>query len=356
MFTREDADHLAWIRSQTEQTILDSIGAPTDVALLDAPALLNVGDSMIWQGQLAYMNRLGHTVRYISDIQSYNPRRLRKAMPNGGVIALRGGGNFGDIWVGNQRFRERVAIDFPDLRIVQLTQSVVFRDAARAVLANRILGAHPDLTVLIRDEKSLARAAEGLPDVHTMMSFDMALGWDPAPSTSARGSRALVIARDDPEASSGLLRAAEKWDAPFEVLVTDWVRHDEHPARWHDTRARLAANGKMIGRARRRHLPIPTLSQKKIEADLAYLNDWNVDWAVELFCTARAMVVDRLHAHVLASLLGIPHVVLDNDHGKISTVFEAYTGSFSTAHYTTSTSEAYDILQRLMVEGDPREL
>jgi pyruvyl transferase EpsO len=356
MFTREDADHLSSIRAQTETTLISSIGPATDVALLDAPPLINVGDSMIWMGQLAYMQRLGHRVRYISDIQSYQPRRLRKALPNGGVIVLRGGGNFGDIWVGNQRFRERVAQDFPDLRIVQLTQSVVFRDPARAVVANRILGAHPDLTVLIRDEKSLARAARDVPDVTTMMSFDMALGWDPKVPDGPRGDRALIIARDDPEASSGLLQAADMWDAPFDVHVTDWTRHDEHPREWHDARARLASNAKMIARARRRSLPIPTRSQKKVEADLAYINDWNVEWAVNLFRTARAMVVDRLHAHVLASLMGIPHVVLDNDHGKISTVFQAYTGAFSTARYTTSTDEAYELLQGMMVsdaDGGP---
>jgi exopolysaccharide biosynthesis predicted pyruvyltransferase EpsI len=351
MFTREDADHLADVRSRTEATLLEAIGPATDVALLDAPPLINVGDSMIWQGQLAYIRRLGHRVRYISDIQSYDPRRLRRALPDGGVIVLRGGGNFGDIWVGNQRFRERVAQDFPDLSIVQLTQSVVFRDPERARLADGILGKHPDFTLLVRDEKSFARATESVPSVAKAMSFDMALGWDPGRPRGPRGSRALVIARDDVEASSGLLAAAEGWDASFEVFVTDWTRHGEHPEKWHRTRARLQRNGRMIERARRRHLPLPTLPQRTIEADLAYINDWNVQWAVDLFGTARAMVVDRLHAHVLASLLGIPHVVLDNDHGKISTVFEAYTGEFSTAHYTTSTDEAYEILGRLMAEG-----
>jgi pyruvyl transferase EpsO len=352
MLTREDADHLADVRSRTEKTLRDSIGPVIDVALLDAPALINVGDSMIWEGQLAYMRRLGYRVRYITDMQSYDPRRLKKALPTGGAILLRGGGNFGDVWVGHQKFRERVARDNPEYRIVQLTQSVMFRDPARAEVANDELRRHPDFHLLIRDEKSFQRAAAGLPDLSRTMSFDMALGWDPVEPREARGDRAVVIARDDREASSGLLSAAEGWDPGFEMLITDWTRHSEHPSAWVQARELLAANKAAVARSRKFRLPLPTLSQAKVESTLAYLNDWNVDWAVSLFWTARAMVVDRLHAHVLASLLGIPHVVLDNDHGKISTVFHSYTGQFSTAHYTTSTDEAYEMLKALMAEPD----
>lgn len=348
MMTPTDAAHLTEVRRKTENSLLQAIGPATDVAMLDAPALINVGDSMIWEGQLAYVRRLGHNIRYIADMQSYDPRRLRKALPNGGVVLLRGGGNFGDIWVGHQNFREMVAQDLPDFRIVQLTQSVLFNDAARAEQANRILGTHPSFRVLIRDEKSIVRAATDMPDVDLTMSFDMALGWDPRQPAGPRGDRAVIIARDDREASSGLLAAAESWDAPFDVHVTDWTRHSEHPAKWNDTRERLKKNARMVARVRKRGLPILTMPQPKVEEALAYLNQWNVDWATDLFWTARAMVVDRLHAHVLAALLGIPHVVLDNDHGKISTVFRAYTGEFSTAHYTTSTDEAYEILQQLM--------
>ncbi|WP_314139196.1 polysaccharide pyruvyl transferase family protein [uncultured Plantibacter sp.] len=347
MLTPADAAHLEDVRARTAESLSKAIGSAQDVALLDAPSLINVGDSMIWEGQVAYMKRLGLSIRYRSDMQSYSAARLRRALPEGGVVLLRGGGNFGDVWLGHQAFRERVARDLPDIPIVQLTQSVLFRDPARAAEANRILGAHPAFTLLVRDELSYRRAAEQLPDVQKVMSYDMALGWDPSIPVTALRDRAVVIARDDREASSGLLAAASSWEASYEVMVTDWG-HNVHPQRWADTRGRLSANGKKVSRRRRFHLPFPVLSQSAVEADLAYLNTWNVDYAVGLFSSAKAMVVDRLHAHVLASLLGIPHVVLDNDHGKISTVFEAYTGGFSTARYTTSTVEAREILDVLM--------
>ncbi|MBW9093092.1 polysaccharide pyruvyl transferase family protein [Microbacterium jejuense] len=342
MTTQQDTDHLTEVRWKTESILRRHSGLEQDVALLDAPALINVGDSMIWQGQVEYMNRLGHRIRYAADMQSYDARRLKRSMPDGGIVMLRGGGNFGDLWVGHQNFRERVAQELRNCEIVQLTQSVMFRDPARAAQANKVLSAHPSFTLLVRDDLSMERAREQLPDVKIERAYDMALGWTPRRTAEPTPGRVVVIARRDREASSGLAEASEAWRTPYDVHVTDWGSHARYPSRWGATRKLLKQNGKLVYRQ------WPSLPQPTIERSLRYLNRWNLDSAVDLFSQAQAMVVDRLHAHVIASLLGIPHVVLDNDHGKISSVFHSYTGQFSTAHYTTSTDEARAILDELM--------
>lgn len=350
MITQKDADHLASLRAQTETVLREAIGDHKDVALLDAPALVNVGDSLIWAGQLAYMKRLGYRVRYISDMQSFDERRLRKALPDGGAVLFRGGGNFGDVWVGHQEHRERVSTLLRDYRIVQLTQSVLFHDADRAKEANEVLGALPDFKLLVRDELSLQRASEHLPDVERTACLDMAIGWDPEPdpTVDANMERAVVIAREDREGASGLARAARSWQSPYEVLVTDWGQHVAVPQKWHRTREQLRLNRKMVAAKRKISPIVPALSQAGVERRIAYLNDWNVSSAVDLFRTARGIAVDRLHAHVIAARLGIPHVVLDNDHGKISAVFHAYTGQFSSAHYATTTEDAHALLASFM--------
>lgn len=355
MFMQSDHDHLSLVRTATEVSLREAIGPVRDVALLDAPALLNVGDTMIWAGQLAYMKRLGLNVRYIADMHSYDPLRLRRSLPDGGAVLLRGGGNFGDIWVGHQNFREDVARDLPDYRIVQLTQSVKFNNPGRAVQANRILGGHPDFHLLVRDELSLERASKGLPDVATSLSYDMALGWEPTRPINAPRDRVLAIAREDREAASGLAAAAPHWQMPHPLQVTDWVSAAARPRQWHATRKMLHTNGKVVLRKRTGKAPwvhVPTSPQALVERQLDYLNSWNLRWATRLFGQSRAIVTDRLHAHVMAALLGIPHVVLDNDHGKVSTVFEAYTGQFAGAFYATSLEEARDLLYRLSDDGD----
>lgn len=350
MFTQKDADHLAALRSQTETVLREAIGDTKDVALLDAPTLVNVGDSLIWAGQLAYMERMGYRVRYISDMNSFDERRLRRALSEGGTILLRGGGNFGDVWKGHQDHRERIAQMFPEHRIVQLTQSVMFRDPERAKRANAILGAHPNFRLLVRDELSMQRATELLPNVHSTPCLDMALGWDPRPEAKIKPkrNRVLVIARDDREASSGLAKAAPKWTEAFDVTVTDWGSHAPVNEKWWRLRKQLKLHQHALQLRRKTRRLFPALPQRVLVRWIQYMNTWNIDSAVDIFQDAQAVVVDRLHAHIIAARLGIPHVVLDNDHGKISTVYNAYTGQFSTAHYATSVDEARELLSNLV--------
>lgn len=43
---------------------------------------------------------------------------------------------------------------------------------------------------------------------------------------------------------------------------------------------------------------------------------------------SRVVITDRLHAHILSTLLGRSNVVLDNNYGKISNFIEAWTKDF----------------------------
>ena len=61
---------------------------------------------------------------------------------------------------------------------------------------------------------------------------------------------------------------------------------------------------------------------------LAYraLAELNLRDGLRLFRGSRVIATDRLHAHVLALLLQKPHVVADNNYGKIAGVMNASTG------------------------------
>jgi pyruvyl transferase EpsO len=45
----------------------------------------------------------------------------------------------------------------------------------------------------------------------------------------------------------------------------------------------------------------------------------------QLLSRGREVVTDRLHAHILCLLMGIPHVLVDNNYGKLRSFFEAWT-------------------------------
>jgi exopolysaccharide biosynthesis predicted pyruvyltransferase EpsI len=334
-----DAEYLRGLRAATESTLREAIGDTVDVALLDAPNQTNVGDSLIWAGEMAYLRSLGLKLRYVSDMKTYDPAELRRAMPSG-VVLLHGGGNFGDLWLGHQNHRERIVQELPDYRLVQLPQSIFFASPERAQQADEIIGAHPDFHLLLRDSLSIERASNILPSLEPTFCYDMALGYQPPATTStAPAGSLLIIARQDKEGVSGLHTVGDGWVPGLTTTNTDWHSEGWLAVRWQLARRAMKLQHRLV-RYRRRLKWLPTFPQWVVQRLIASLNDINIAGALKLYSSATLIVVDRLHAHVLAILLGINHVALDNNYHKIGAVFEDYTGQFSTARYATDTDVA----------------
>lgn len=337
-----DLEYLNGLRTSSRTALRAAIGNTAGVAILDAPNQRNVGDSLIWAGELAYLKALGLPLRYVSDLRSYDPQALRRMMPEG-VILLHGGGNLGDLWLGHQRLREQVAHDLRDYRVVQLPQSIHFQDADRAAAANEKLGVHPDFHMLIRDTLSMEKAASLLPDVRASFCHDMALGWD-APQVDDDGaSGVLVIAREDVEAVSGLANAVASRGAD-DFTLTDWHIDEARTRAWLAAR-RTTEHFRRYASLRSRYMAwLPTgVADRSAARAISRINRLNIEVATDLYAAHAGVITDRLHAHVLAALLGRPHVVLDNSYRKVSTIYNNYTGGFSTAHYATSADEALEL-------------
>ena len=147
--------------------------------------------------------------------------RAAPAAAAGGTILLHGGGNFGDLWPIYQRFREHVIAAFPDHRIVQLPQTVHFRDAAcRWSAPARCCSATPTSrsACATRGSERIARERLG---VRAVLTCDMAFALGPlrAGSRAARGAAACCA----PTRS-----ASRRRPAPAGVEV-DWP---EQGPRW----------------------------------------------------------------------------------------------------------------------------
>ena len=66
----------------------------------------------------------------------------------------------------------------------------------------------------------------------------------------------------------------------------------------------------------------------------------------------RAVITDRLHAHILCVLLGIPHVVLDNSYGKVRSFYDTWTSDCDLAYWSDSAAEALTIALALAKPGE----
>jgi exopolysaccharide biosynthesis predicted pyruvyltransferase EpsI len=337
----EDARNLSLIRDQTRAILNEVVGSNTTVALLDFPSHQNVGDTMILMGETTYLAQGGNVIGYVTDISRYDQATLRRRVPNGPIL-MQGGGNFGDIWPLFQSFRERIVQEFPDKKIVQLPQTVYFKSAAAAARANGVLGRHNDYTLMVRDTPSLERARLQLPDVRAIYCPDLALGWEPEiPRGRLRQNRMVVLARKDREASSGLLDNLRSTIGPHDKVV-DWGLTGGARIIWDVVRipARFA---KLYPRARSSRLlyPLFVFSYEK-NAEL------NISGGIRELAGAELVVTDRLHAHILAGLLGIRHLVLDNNYGKVSSIYNDYTHLFSTAEFVADAASVNDHIKNAL--------
>jgi pyruvyl transferase EpsO len=62
------------------------------------------------------------------------------------------------------------------------------------------------------------------------------------------------------------------------------------------------------------------------------------------------VITDRLHGHILCTLLGIPHVVLDNSYGKIQGFLESFTGECELVRRAESPAEALEMAREFASE------
>lgn len=314
------------------------IPAGSACALLDHPDYPNVGDSAIWLGQREFLRSRNVRIAYSCSIKTFNEAALRRAMPSG-IVLIQGGGNFGTLWPHHQLFREKVIERLRDYSVVQLPQSIRYEDEAALRRTAKLIAAHPRFTLCVRDHASFQIATEQL-GAKTLLCPDSALLLEGKLERRAPDVDCLVLARTDKErAFEGLEQTFT--ESGLSVATADWL--EEPRTRLHSLRDRFA-------RASQRDWSGSALFQ------FAMLQLWDrLAWqrtkrGCDLLSRGRIVVTDRLHAHILSTLLGIPNIVLDNSYGKLSGFIAAWTASNPLCHQATSVEQAKQIAQRLLRE------
>ena len=290
-------------------------------ALFDFPLYSNVGDSVIWQAQLsvlaAYFGR--RPVLSCGSLSASDPLPHVSA---GTQIILSGGGNLGDLWEHHQRFRERLIRGYPRHRIVQMPQSICFQHAANQARCREVFSAHPDLTLLVRDEPSLA-IASSLHQGRTLLVPDVALALGPIRRPTAASLPIVALLRGDLEKRTvddpAVLR---RWH------VQDWI--EEPPYLEKRLLLRLRRFAALPGRWSRFAALLEGWLQRR-------LTRRRLQRGCQLLSRGAVVITDRLHAHVLCVLMNIPHVVLDNSYGKICSFRQCWTAQCSVRTLQAST-------------------
>lgn len=303
MFERvEDLAERVW---RTVTPLADLSGG---YALLDFPDYSNVGDSLIWLGELAFFDRAAaRPPAYVSTIHGFDLDALRRRVP-AGPIFLSGGGNFGDLWPRFQQFRRMLLHALPGRRIVQLPQTIHFADPAQLRATRDAIAAHGNFTLLVRDVASLALAEAEL-GCPVALCPDMAFCLGSLSRPALPIHDIVCLLRTDQEQAAG--RGMP--DLPLDSLVADWIHGARVPGRWDRAIDRLGRTATLLAGGEPDYRRFRARARSELERGRALLG------------SGEAVVTDRLHGHILSVLMGIPHAVLDNSYGKVRGFAEQWT-------------------------------
>jgi exopolysaccharide biosynthesis predicted pyruvyltransferase EpsI len=334
---------IAALQGRIETELKALVPRAKRVALLDFPWHMNVGDSAIWLGALAFLRRNGNRVIYVCDPTTYSAREAEKRMGDA-MVLISGGGNFGDIYRENQALRERVAADFPDRRIVQLPQAVWFSAREASERAASVLRRHPDFTLMVRDGRSREFAEQAL-GVPAVLCPDTAFALGPLARPSPPAKEVVWLGRTDIESTGPPIPTDPH------VEVRDWLdyeRPDPTP------RAALRRALQDAGRSARSSLagyrgslrdalPVGTaLYNLHARGRLAH--------GCDLLARGRLVVTDRLHGHILSVLLGIPHVLMDNNYGKNQNFYATWTHDLDLVRWAEPTDDPLQLARSLVTD------
>ncbi len=328
---------------------LEAVGEFDDCVCLAYPHYFNVGDHLIWLGLLSWISdvRQAH-IAYTASIFDFSESAMQKKNP-GGAIFFRGGGNLGDLWPLYQRFRESVIARNHHRKIVIMPQSIYFKDNHPLEAARRVFNAHPDLTIFTRDQQSYELAKRNFERCKIFLAPDLCfvlkdLG-NLKPACQA-DRRILYLCRKDKELDS---RFSPSRLPNLGMDVQDWsmltwrTRKIQAIVRRFPRLWNLLARSVYVGKVPKEILEgsdsFFSVFQKTPRSERQAHSVYFAALAIFQLCRYRLVITNRLHAHILCVMLGIPHVFLPNSYHKNEAYYRTWTSEIPACRFVDDPSK-----------------
>ena len=283
-----------------------------DYALFGLPYYNNVGDILIWNGELEFLKKTPHKCVATCALNSYPTTPL----PENVVILITGGGYFGDLWRNSwESVLRRIEINRNN-KIIFLPNTIYYQDPALLEKDSRFLSTFPNLTICARDKVSFELAKKSfsnkvilVPDMAFCMSEKYLSRW----AGRKPSKKALLFKRRDKESPDTKLAIEE---AAFDIH--DWAPMEQA------SKAELNFH-RLLART-------PLL--RRISADAA---EKSVTWlyknlyrriltrdGIRQLSAYEKIYTTRLHAMILGCMLGRDIRLIDNKFGKLSAYYDTW--------------------------------
>ncbi|KAM5354040.1 hypothetical protein ACJ41O_000690 [Fusarium nematophilum] len=309
----------------------------------------NKGDAAIWSAQQILLSMLGietmEACRFMSrdcDIEKFT-RKLEEHRPHSGII-MAGGGNFNDYYWEDQPSRMKMIRSFTNVSIRAFPQSIYMTKPDRIQATRDSFGQHHDLQLAARDKPSYDWLMDNFGQtegIETDLVPDIAFMWGNRTDLRVNTKKThdiLILARKDREISAGDSSEIEFGEGTIDLggavgnvtyLKVDWKFTETPGIEGEEEDEPHRENGK---------------SQRAWAKAMA---------GFDLLGSARFVITDRLHGHILSTVIGVPHVLMDSKLGKNLNFHNTWTRDCACTRITTSIQSAFDVA-RLWFETEDR--
>ncbi|GAB4517802.1 MAG: polysaccharide pyruvyl transferase family protein [Parvularculaceae bacterium] len=302
------------------------------IAIIDPPDHPNIGDSAILLGELDFLWKNFPETELVFVSHKFGNAAAARAIDRCDMLLFHGGGNFGDIWPALHRFRLDVMRNHPEIPKIQLPQSVHFDDIELKDETADVIGMQKSFTLLVRDAKSFEAARSF--NCSTILCPDLAFYMEKRRLPIARKPAIdlLALVRTDKESASGLGKQIERalTDSARSYEVIDWLDEKDQfflqAAHFVANQIRLRPKMSSVFGPIYQNL-LTTHAARRVTRGFRLLN------------RGRVGAADRLHAHILFTILGKPHLIADSYDGKISAFYETWTKKSGCATFMDDSNE-----------------
>ena len=293
---------LAQLKAQLA-SILELFNPQSRIFYVDYPVHSNIGDLLINVGTEQFF--LDYNIPIYQRYSVVDMPQIAALEVDGNTTFLcHGGGNFGDLYPKHQLLRERLLDRFPQARIIFLPQSLHYISLRAQHFSFQKIAKHPNCHILVRDRESLLTLqSAGISSCSLMPDMAHQLWQVLMPTGGTVRGREMCFLRQDAEATCAPSGKA----TAFALRSFDWNTIVS-------IQNRLLAGGiywtlKTVGH----RLP------QNFNTSVWYrTRDRMIADSVAFFSGYERIYTNRLHAILLALLLGRDVSVFDNSYGKLS--------------------------------------
>lgn len=320
-------------------TTLKKVIGKQDICLLDLPNYFNPGDQLIWEGEERMIKRMKRKIRYRSSYYFFDASKITENM----CILLHGGGNFGDLYTQHHNFKESIIKRFPKNKIIILSSTVHFSRMSRLRASAQIFSQNPNVTIFARDLNSLAILDKYFKNSKHFLVPDAAFAVTNIKRVKRKlsGKKIFFLLRTDSEKTE-----LEKNSLNFinNLSVSDWKIFNQHSLfgsiHWWVTNLNkfLLKVWSVHAHWNNKHDVYGLIKLASRETQIQY--------SVKFLSQFDLIITTRLHGHILACLLGIPNILVDNSYSKNRDFFNTWMLDNTQQSYFANSIHEVDMILR----------